>query len=36
VAADIKEGAAVAETVFEAGEVVFDAVEGAEPQDKDE
>jgi hypothetical protein len=36
VAADVEEGAAIAETVLEAGEVVFDAVEGAKPQDKDE
>jgi hypothetical protein len=34
VAADVEEGAAVAEAVLEAGEVVVDAVEGAEPLDK--
>jgi hypothetical protein len=34
VAADVKEGAAVAGAVLEAGYVVADAVEGAEPPDK--
>jgi hypothetical protein len=33
-AADIEEGAVVAEAIVEAGEVVTDAVKGAEPQDK--
>jgi hypothetical protein len=34
VAADVEEEAAIAEAVLEAGEVVADAVEGAEPLDK--
>jgi hypothetical protein len=34
VAADIEEGAAVAEAVLEVGQVVIDALEGAEPLDK--
>jgi hypothetical protein len=34
VAADVEEGAAIAEAVLEAGEIVADAVEGAEPPDK--
>jgi hypothetical protein len=34
VATDIEEGAAITEAVLEAGEVVADAVEGAEPLDK--
>jgi hypothetical protein len=34
VAADVEEGASVAEAVLKAGEVVADAVEGAEPPDK--
>jgi hypothetical protein len=34
VAADVEEGAAVAEAVLEVGQVVADAVEGAEPLDK--
>jgi hypothetical protein len=33
-AADVEEGAAVAEAVLEVGQVVVDAVEGAEPLDK--
>jgi hypothetical protein len=33
-AADIEEGAAVAEAVLEVGQVVIDAVKGAEPPDK--
>jgi hypothetical protein len=36
VAADVEEGAVVAEAVIEADEVVADAVEGAEPLDKSE
>jgi hypothetical protein len=36
VAADIEEGAAIAEAVLEAGQIVADAVEGAEPPDKAE
>jgi hypothetical protein len=32
VTADIEEGAAVAEAVLETGEVVVDAIDGAEPQ----
>jgi hypothetical protein len=34
VAADIEEGATVAEAFLEAGKIVADAVEGAEPPDK--
>jgi hypothetical protein len=34
VAADIKEGAAVAKAVLEVGQVVADAVEGAEPPEE--
>jgi hypothetical protein len=34
VPADVEEGAAVIEAVVKAGEVVIDAVEGAEPQNK--
>jgi hypothetical protein len=34
VAADVEEGAAIAEAVLEAGEVVADAVEGTKPLDK--
>jgi hypothetical protein len=34
VAVDIEEGAAIAEAIPEAGEVVADAVEGAKPPDK--
>jgi hypothetical protein len=34
VAADVEEGAVVAEAVLEAGEIVTDAVKGAEPLDK--
>jgi hypothetical protein len=34
VATDVEEGAAVVEAVLEAGEIVADAVEGAEPPDK--
>jgi hypothetical protein len=34
VAADVEEGAAVAEAVLEVGQVVADAVEGAKPPDK--
>jgi hypothetical protein len=34
VAIDIEEGAAVAEAVLKVGQVVADAVEGAEPPDK--
>jgi hypothetical protein len=34
VAADVEEGAIVAEAVLEAGKVFADAVEGAEPPDK--
>jgi hypothetical protein len=34
VAANVKEGTAVVEAVLEAGEVVADVVEGAEPLDK--
>jgi hypothetical protein len=34
VAADVEEGAAVAEAVLEVGQVVVDAVKGAEPPDK--
>jgi hypothetical protein len=34
VAADIEEGAAIAEAILEVVEVVADAVEGAEPLDK--
>jgi hypothetical protein len=33
-APDVEEGAAVAKAVLEAGKVVADAVEGAEPPDK--
>jgi hypothetical protein len=33
-ATDIEEGATVAEAILEAGEVVTDVVEGAEPTDK--
>jgi hypothetical protein len=33
-AADVEEGATVAEAVLEVGQVVADAVEGAEPPDK--
>jgi hypothetical protein len=36
VAADVEEGAAVAEAVLEVGQVVVDVVEGAEPPDKAE
>jgi hypothetical protein len=36
VAADVEEGAAVVEAVLEVGQVVADAVEGAEPLDKAE
>jgi hypothetical protein len=36
VAADVEEGAAITEAVLEVGQVVADAVEGAEPPDKDE
>jgi hypothetical protein len=36
VATDVEEGAAVAEAIIEADEVVADAVEGAEPPDKSE
>jgi hypothetical protein len=32
--ANVEEGAAVAEAVLEVGQVVADAVEGAEPPDK--
>jgi hypothetical protein len=34
VAADVEEGAIVAEAVLEVGQVVIDAVEGAEPLDE--
>jgi hypothetical protein len=34
VAADVEEGAAVAKAVLEVGQVVADAVEGAEPPDE--
>jgi hypothetical protein len=34
VAAYIKEGAVVTEVILEAVEVVIDAIDGAEPQDK--
>jgi hypothetical protein len=34
VTADVEEGAAVAEAVLKAVEVVVDAINGAEPQDK--
>jgi hypothetical protein len=34
VAADIEEGAAIAEAVLEAGQVIADAVEGAKPLDE--
>jgi hypothetical protein len=34
VAVDVEEGDAVAETVLEVGQVVADAVEGAEPPDE--
>jgi hypothetical protein len=34
VATDVEEGSAVAEAVLEAGQVVTDAVEGAEPLDE--
>jgi hypothetical protein len=34
VAADIKEGVIIAEAILEVGQVVVDAVEGAEPPDK--
>jgi hypothetical protein len=34
VAADVEEGAAIAEAVLEAGKIVADAVEGAKPPDK--
>jgi hypothetical protein len=34
VAADVEEGAAVAEAILEVGQVVADAVEGAEPLDE--
>jgi hypothetical protein len=34
VAADIEEGAAIAEAVLEVGQVVVDAVEGAKPPDE--
>jgi hypothetical protein len=34
VAANIEEGAAIAEAILEVGQVVADAVEGAEPPDK--
>jgi hypothetical protein len=34
VATDIEEGAAIAEAVLEAGKIVADAVEGAEPLDE--
>jgi hypothetical protein len=34
VAADVEEGAAIAEAIFEVGEIVANAVEGAEPLDK--
>jgi hypothetical protein len=34
VAADVEEGAAIAEAVLEAGKIVTDAVKGAEPLDK--
>jgi hypothetical protein len=30
----MEEGAAIAEVILEAGEVVVDTVDGAEPQDK--
>jgi hypothetical protein len=36
VAADIEEGATVAEAVLEVGQVIIDVVEGAEPPDKAE
>jgi hypothetical protein len=36
VVADVEEGAIVAKAVLEAGEVVADAVKGAEPSDKAE
>jgi hypothetical protein len=36
VSADIEEGAAIAKAVLEAGEIVANAVEGAEPPDKAE
>jgi hypothetical protein len=34
VSADVKEGADVVKAILEAGEIVIDAVDGAEPQDK--
>jgi hypothetical protein len=34
VAADVEEGAAVAEAILEAGKIFADAVEGAEPPDE--
>jgi hypothetical protein len=34
VAADVEEGAVVAEAILEAGQIVADAVEGAEPLEK--
>jgi hypothetical protein len=34
VAANIEEGAAIAEAILEVGQVVADAVEGAKPLDK--
>jgi hypothetical protein len=34
VATDVEKGATIAEAILEAGEVVADAVEGAEPPDK--
>jgi hypothetical protein len=34
VAADIEEGAAIAESVLKAGQIVADVVKGAEPLDK--
>jgi hypothetical protein len=36
VAADVEEGAVVTEAVLEVGQVVVDAVEGAEPPDEAE
>jgi hypothetical protein len=34
VAADVEEGAAVAKAILKVGQVVIDAVEGAEPPDE--
>jgi hypothetical protein len=34
VAADVEEGAVIAEAILEVGQVVADAVKGAEPLDK--